>query len=245
MALKQQGAPIKIVYLGHRDGTAMMVHKDSSIRNISDLRGKTIAIPNRYSNQYLVCYKALRDAGLSIKDLKILEMPPPDMPTALSGGAVDAITAGEPWMAKAEVDGYGRVLYQAKDIWPHFISCVLVVHERVIAENPEWVLKLVEGIARSGLWMEEGESHRVNAAEGIAKPYFNQEPALLRYVLTTPLDRVTYANLGLARKDFEQIEKLAIEAGILNGSVSFDQYADASFSEKVDKLLQQEKGILR
>ena len=29
MALREQGVPIKIVYLGHRDGTAMMVQKDS------------------------------------------------------------------------------------------------------------------------------------------------------------------------------------------------------------------------
>jgi NitT/TauT family transport system substrate-binding protein len=31
MILKEQGTPIKIVYLGHRDGTAIMVHKDSGI----------------------------------------------------------------------------------------------------------------------------------------------------------------------------------------------------------------------
>ena len=36
--------------LGHRDGTAMMVNKDSSIFRIEDLRGKKVAVPNRYSN---------------------------------------------------------------------------------------------------------------------------------------------------------------------------------------------------
>ncbi|HZQ47735.1 MAG TPA: ABC transporter substrate-binding protein, partial [Verrucomicrobiae bacterium] len=54
MALREQGVPIKIVYLGHRDGTAMMVHKDSRIFRIEDLKGKTIAVPNRYSNQRLL-----------------------------------------------------------------------------------------------------------------------------------------------------------------------------------------------
>ena len=32
MALREQGVPIKIVYLGHRDGSAVMVHKDSQSR---------------------------------------------------------------------------------------------------------------------------------------------------------------------------------------------------------------------
>ena len=37
MVLRQQGVKIKIVYLGHRDGTAMMVRKDSGIYNVDDL----------------------------------------------------------------------------------------------------------------------------------------------------------------------------------------------------------------
>jgi NitT/TauT family transport system substrate-binding protein len=42
MALREQGVPIKIVYLGHRDGSAVMVHKDSQIYRMEDLRGKRV-----------------------------------------------------------------------------------------------------------------------------------------------------------------------------------------------------------
>jgi NitT/TauT family transport system substrate-binding protein len=91
MSLREQGVPIKIVYLGHRDGTTMMVHKDSSITRIEDLRGKTIAIPNRYSNQRLILFKAFKERGMNIKSVKMVEMPPPDMPAALS---VRAATGG-------------------------------------------------------------------------------------------------------------------------------------------------------
>src|SRR5947209_7091147 len=63
MALREQGVPIKIVYLGHRDGTAMMVHKDSQIYRIEDLKGKKIAVPNRYANQRLLLFKAFRERG--------------------------------------------------------------------------------------------------------------------------------------------------------------------------------------
>ena len=116
MKLRQEGVPIKIVYLGHRDGTAMMVHKDSDIYQIKDLKGKTIAVPNRYSNQYLIIFKALRDNGMTIGDVNIVEMPPPDMPAALYSKAVDAITSGEPFMAQTQLENYGRVLYQAKEV---------------------------------------------------------------------------------------------------------------------------------
>ena len=95
MALRQQGVPVKIVYLGHRDGSALMVHKDSGIRDFEGLRGKRVAVPNRFSNQYLMIFKALKDRGMTQKDIELVEMPPPDMPAALYAKAVDAIISGD------------------------------------------------------------------------------------------------------------------------------------------------------
>src|SRR5215217_6887628 len=43
MKMREQGVPVKIVYLGHRDGTTLMVHKDSALRRLEDLPGKLIA----------------------------------------------------------------------------------------------------------------------------------------------------------------------------------------------------------
>ena len=231
MALSQQGVPMKIVYLGHRDGTALMVHKDSDILTVADLRGKRVAVPNRFSNQHLLLRKALEDKGMSIGDVILLEMPPPDMPAALYSKAVDAITSGEPFMAQTEMDGYGRVLYQAKDIWPDFISCVLVVSQKTIDENPKWVQQLVTGIARSGLWLEGGMDHRMAAADAVAKNYYNQDPRLLSFVLSKPPDRVKYSRLQLARQDFQEIHDMALEAGILERPMKFEDYADPRFSE--------------
>lgn len=232
MVLRQQGVPIKIVYLGHRDGTALMVHKDSNIYSLKDLKGKKIAVPNRYSNQFLIIYKGMRNIGMTFKDVEIVEMPPPDMPAALFSRSVDAITSGEPFMGQTELEGYGRVLYQAKDLWPNFISCVLVVHERAIEDHPEWVQQLVDGIAKSGKWLEVGMENRMDAADNVATGYYNQNPKLLRFVLSEPPDRVTYSSLMMARKEFEYIEMLAREAGILQGGVSFDDYAEIRFSDK-------------
>lgn len=231
MALREQGVPVKIVFLGHRDGSALVVRKDSDVRNMRGLRGKRLAVPNRFSNQYLMINKALRDNGMTASDLTILEMPPPDMPAALYAGAVDAIISGEPFMGQTELDGYGRVLYQAKELWPNFISCVLVVSETFIRQHPEQVQELVTGIARSGLWLDKSMDHRMRAAKAVAENYYNQDPRLLRFVLSKPPDRVTYTRLRLAREDFALIEKLALEAGILKHPIPFEAYADVRFSE--------------
>lgn len=229
MALREQGVPLKVVYLGHRDGTAVVVHKDSSIYSMRDLYGKRVAVPNRYSNQRLLIFRALRDAGMTIDDIEMVEMPPPDMPAALYAKAVDAISSGEPFMGQAELDGYGRVLWLTKDVWPNFISCVLAVHEEMIENDRAAVQTLVDGIAKSGKWLDTSMDNRMNAANFVATEYYNQDPRLLSFVLSKPPDRVKYTNLALRRKDFEEIEELGRLAGILEGTANFEDYTDTSF----------------
>lgn len=211
-----------------------MVHKGSDIRTIADLRGKTVAVPNRYSNQRLLIFRALNNAGMSIDDINLIEMPPPDMPAALYSKSVDAVTSGEPFMGQCELDGYGRVLYLTKDIWPEFISCVLAVHEDEIRDNPERIQRLVSGIADSGMWLEENMDNRMAAAQFVSKRYYNQHPRLLEFVLSKPPDRVTYGNLALQRDNFREIEILGKQSGILEGTVSFDDYVDTRFGDAVE-----------
>lgn len=235
MALKlvEQGVPMKIVYLGHRDGTALVVHKDSDITDFAQLRGKRVAVPSRFSNQYLLIARALESRGMGLTDVTIVEMPPPDMPAALSTRAVDAVISGEPFMAQTELEGYGRVLAQARELWPNFISCVLVVDQRLIDEDPARVQELVDGIASSGKWLDEDMEHRMAASTVVAKRYYHQDPELLRFVLSKPPDRVVYTNLDLVKAEFEEINRVAVKAGIMEAPLPFERYADGRFSDAV------------
>ena len=225
MVLRAQGVPVKIVYLGHRDGSTVMVRKDSPARSLRDLRGKVFARPSKYSNQYLVITKLMEDEGLRPDEIQFVDMPPPDMPSALAAGAIDAYFVGEPHAAKAELAGTGRVLYHAKDIWPNFVSCVLVVRQELIDEHPEVVRDLVRGIAESGEWAER---HRLDAAK-VAAPYFRQDQKLLEYVLTQPPDRVSYRQLTPTDDDLRDIMKYAIKAGILDRPIDLSELVDRRF----------------
>lgn len=225
MKLREQGVPVKICYLGHRDGSTVMVRKDLPAQSLRDLRGKTFAIPSKYSNQYLVIRKLMDDQGVKPEEIKFVELPPPDMPGALAAKAIDAYFVGEPHAAKAELDGSGRVLYHAKDIWPHFISCVLVVTEKLIKEKPEVVRDLVRGIAESGEW---AENHRIEAAK-VVSPYFRQDENLVRYVLTQPPDRVSYRMLTPSDEELQVIHDMALKAGILEKPINMKDLVDREF----------------
>jgi NitT/TauT family transport system substrate-binding protein len=234
IALRAQGVPVKIVYLGHRYGSAVVVRKDGPVHSFADLRGRTVAIPSRFSDERLILFRAMKVNGMSAKDLRMVEMAPPDVAGALAANAIDAFSMGEPYPSQAEQAGFGRVLFHARQYWPDFISCVLVVRDDVIEKKPEAVQVLVDGIARSGLWLENPQKkrpRREHAADFVGRFYYRQDPRLLKWALTNPLDRVQYQPLTPLRKDFELITSLMRETGVLDRDIAFEEYVEPRFAE--------------
>jgi NitT/TauT family transport system substrate-binding protein len=229
MKLREEGVPVKLCYLGHRDGSEVIVAKDSTAKSLRDLKGKTFALPSPYCNQNLVIHKLMQDQGMQPDDIKFVYMAPPDMPTALASKGIDAYFVGEPFCAKAEVDKTGRVLYYARDIWPNFISCGLVVHEDLIKQRPDVVRDLVRGIARSGMW---ADTHGAEAAR-IAAPYFRQDPKLLTYVLTQQPRIVKYEDLTPTDDDLQKINDMAVQMGILKKGLTMHDLIDREFIPQV------------
>jgi NitT/TauT family transport system substrate-binding protein len=230
MALRSQGVPIKIVYLGHRYGSAVVVQKDGPIRTVPDLVGKTIAIPSRFSDEHLIVLRALAVHGIDKSRVRLVEMPPPDVAGALAVAAIDGFSMGEPFPSQAEMGGFGRVLFHAREYWPDYMSCVVVVRQDAIDRRPLAVQALVDGIARSGLWLDEGREHRDHAADFVGRYYYNQPPALLRWALLRDLTRVTYSDLEPRRADFELVRDLMLEHGLLDRPLELEEYVDPRFA---------------
>jgi NitT/TauT family transport system substrate-binding protein len=231
IALVSQGVPIKVVYLGHRYGSAVVVRKDGPIKDIVDLRGHTVAIPSRFSDERLLLIRAMKLNGLKPTDVKMVEMAPPDVSGALAAGAIDGFSMGEPFPSQAEMGGFGRILFQARDYWPDYMSCILVVRQDLIDKRPDVVQELVDGIARSGLWLEKGKAYREDAADFVGRFYYHQKPALLRWALTKPIDRVVYSPLAPRKPDFDLVRDLMIETGVLTKKIEFSDYTDTRFSD--------------
>ena len=231
IALRSQGVPIRIVYLGHSYGSAVVVRKDGPIKTFPDIRGRTIAIPSRFSDERLLVFRAMKHYGIRADELTMVEMAPPDVAGALAVSAIDAFSMGEPYPSQAEMGGYGRVLFHAREFWPDYMSCVLVVRQDVIDNHPEVVQELVDGIARSGLWLDKGQRYREHAADFVGRLYYRQDPALLTWALTKPLDRVMYTPLSPYKQDFDLVRDLMIETGVLDKKIEFEEYVDTRFAE--------------
>jgi NitT/TauT family transport system substrate-binding protein len=225
MKLREQGVPVRICCLGHRDGSQIMIRKEDPAKSLVDLKGKTIAIPSYLSNENFVFRKVMQEQGLQPDDIHFLVIPPPDMPTALAAKAVDGFFVAEPFCSKSEIDGTGRVLYYGSGLWPHYISCCLVVHEDLIKQQPAIVKDLVRGIVDSGEW---AETNRANAARLVA-PYFRQDEKLLNHILTANPPRVSYRMLNPTDAELQKIMDIGLQIGQLKRQTSLAELMDRDY----------------
>ncbi|MCM8730389.1 ABC transporter substrate-binding protein [Hephaestia sp. MAHUQ-44] len=231
MDLADKDVPVKIVSIGHRSGAVIMVRTDSGYRRFRDLAGKRIAIPSRFAVDYLFLRKLLADENMTPDDVEIVEMAPPDMPAALYVKGIAAYCTGEPFGAAAQKAGYARVLRMTRDAWPRYMCCVLTVREELIRRNRPLVQNMVDYVLAAGTWLDARHENRERAVEIAAKrEYFNQDPDILRFVMENPSDRVTYGDLRMIPREFDEMMELAVAAGALSRPVPYAKYVDESFA---------------
>jgi NitT/TauT family transport system substrate-binding protein len=234
MDLVSKDIPVKIVSIGHRSGAVIMVRTDSGYRNFRELAGKRVAVPSRFAVDYLFLRKELVKEGMTINDIRIAEMAPPDMPAALFAKAVDAYCTGEPYGAAAQRAGYAVPLRMTRDEWPNYMCCVLTVRQDLIDQNPALVQELVNYVQAAGRWLDAAPEHRTKAAEISAdRKYFNQDKAIIQYVMENPADRVTYGDLRMIKEEFDDMMQLSLEAGTLTHPIPFERYTDSRFVKAV------------
>lgn len=230
MDLASSAIPVKVVSLGHRSGAVIMVRADSPYKKFKDLTGKRVAIPSRFAVDYLFLRKMLAKEGMTVKELDIVEMAPPDMPAALYAKAVDGYATGEPFGAVAQKAGYARPLSMTRDEWPNYICCVLTVREELIKEDRPLVQTLVNYVQGAGTWLDDAPANRTKGVEIAAGPkFFNQDVNVLKFVMENPADRVTYGDLRLIKSEFEELMQFSMEAGTIKKHASFENYVDQSF----------------
>jgi NitT/TauT family transport system substrate-binding protein len=235
IVLHQQGEAVNIVYIGNRHESTLVVRKDLKVSGLSDLAGRTIAVPMRYSGHCLGLLQLMRSRGLQ-RRIQIVEMNPPDMAAALAVGALDGYFVGEPFAALSVKTGRAEVLCYVEDLWPQFICNLVLVKRAFIDSAPDQVRMLVQAAARSGLWARQ---HPAEAAQ-IAAQYWKQPLDLVTYALTRPPDRILYDRFLPRRDEIQHIADLMHRHGLASHSDTTglveDRFAREVNLEGIDNL---------
>lgn len=213
IVLRQQGEDVKVVYIGNRHESTLVVRQDLPVRTFNDLEGFTVAVPMRYSGHNLEMLKLIDDAGLKGK-INVVEMNPPDMASALTAGSLDAYFVGEPFAAQTLKSGSSKLLFHVEKVWPGFICNLLLVRQTFIDRNPEAVQMLVQGAARSGMWIKQNTAKAVE----IGARYWGQPQDLVSYALNTPEHRIVFDQYTPREDEMQSIADMMQRFGLSKGN---------------------------
>ncbi|MBZ6076725.1 aliphatic sulfonate ABC transporter substrate-binding protein [Microvirga puerhi] len=204
---KVNGNPIKSIYVYSRpEWTALVTGKDSTITKVEDLKGKRVAV-TRGTDPHIFLVRALQDAKLTEKDVKLVLLQHPDGRTALERGDVDAWAGLDPLMAAAEVESGAKLFYRnaAANTWG-----ILNVSEAFAKENPALVTRVLKAY-------EEARAYSLaNPAE--LKKSLVAYTKLPEAVIDRQLERteLTHSAIGQAQIDTILAAGLALQqAGVI------------------------------
>jgi taurine transport system substrate-binding protein len=158
-AAASQGVDLKLFWILDEivDAEQLVVRDGSGVTRLEELRGKTVAVPF-VSTAHFQLITALKGVGLDQKDVKILNMRPPEIAAAWERGDIDATFVWDPVLTKVKQGG--SVLTTAGQISaagaPTFDG--LVVEPGWAERHRDFLVQLVRMIAaedeayRSGKW---------------------------------------------------------------------------------------------
>jgi NitT/TauT family transport system substrate-binding protein len=228
MDMFAQGADIRSILVGHRNGSGITVKKDSEINAPADLKGKKIGIPSKISTHVAILDRWLRTGGISVKDVITRSIAPPNMIYALEQGRIDAFVVAEPFCAKAETEGKGRTLSLSKDIIPGHICCTVVVRNEILKSNPEGIREWVASLNRSGMFIDQDKAAAAKEVARIATKYMKFDEQTIIAGMMNPNDRITYSDLNPRIGDYQTILNISSMAGII-GNINLNDFIDDRF----------------
>jgi NitT/TauT family transport system substrate-binding protein len=211
LAAAAHGLPIEIVAPGGaspmaKQGNgadqvaAVMVKKNSSIRSPKDLAGKTVAVNTVKSLSDVTTSAALEKRGVDHRTVKYLEVPFPDMLSALDAGRVDAIYTVSPFKTLAEKSGkYRSILFPLLETRPGQVDAAYFVSKRWAAQNGKVLDRFLAALSRS---MTYGQTHQAEMRRTLAD--YTQLPKSLIGVIpignrTPPCDELRASTVFLAQ----------------------------------------------
>ncbi len=227
--------PAKVVAWNHVNGSGLTVAKH--IDKVSDLGGKSVAIPFWYSIHNVLLQQLLKANGLTpvsrarggniaANEVNLVVQPPAEMVSALAGGSIAGYIVAEPFNAAAEVNGVGKVLRFSGDAWKDHACCVTFLAERDIAQRPEWAQRVTSAIVEAQLWARENQLETAKLLSSTGSERYTPHPVDTLAKVFSSVDYARYENSGLIRN-----------RGWHQRRITFQPYPFPSYTEELVRLL--------
>ena len=225
------GADLRVVNEnGHTTAQFVwIVNPNSPIKDIKDIKGKSISFTTPLSTSQSLNYMLIEKAGLKNDDVKLVSTGAYGAAlTALQTGGIDIALVAEP-VYTLNKDKF-RVLFWSRDEFPAINNTIGVSSLKVIKERPDFLRGIIAGHRKAVAFMR---TNRMESAEIIGKVY-KIEPKVVEEVLEQLMDHkstdgITYYSDGdIYAKGLDAIVDIAMKSGDLKDKIDWRDYVDQS-----------------
>jgi len=134
---------------GHHANVSMVVLANGPIKTMHDFEGKTVAVNALKTMSELMSKEVLERHGVDISKIKFVEIPNPEMASALKSGRVDIALEAEPFLSAAKNDGV-RAIFEPYDEYAPKVTLAtyFATHQYVIG-HPDIVARFKRAMLKS------------------------------------------------------------------------------------------------
>ncbi|PPS37746.1 ABC transporter substrate-binding protein [Pseudomonas syringae] len=150
-----QAAQARLTYFAQEAASpsaqAIIVHKNSPVRQLSDLKGKKVAVTKAAGSHYLLI-AALKKAGLAFSDIQPAYLSPADGRAAFENNKVDAWVTWEPFLTSAQRQLPTRTLADGKGLASY--KRYYLTGTGYAKEHPQVLSVVYEKLHKAGIWLK-------------------------------------------------------------------------------------------
>ena len=143
--------------------SAILVPQNSKLTQLSQLKGKRIALQKGSSAHYLLV-QAVRKAGLQWSDIQPIWLSPADARAAFQKGAVDAWAIWDPFFASSQLEDHAKILASGQGLSPNYTF--YLASPEFVKQHPQAVKGIIQQLNVADQWVQ---ANRIATAQAIAK----------------------------------------------------------------------------
>jgi sulfonate transport system substrate-binding protein len=178
---------------------AIIVHDDSTLTDLAQLKGKKVAVTKAAGSHYLLI-AALAKAGLSFSDIEPAYLTPADGRAAFENRKVDAWVTWEPFLSGAQQQLATRTLADGKnlaDYQRYYLTSTVFAKA-----HPEVLDVVFKALAQTGDWLRANPQE---AARILSPLWGNLDPAIVEQANA----RRSYAVRPVLKDSLAEQQKIA------------------------------------
>ena len=213
IAWASRGADLKVVGGAQNGYHAMIVRNDSGIKQIADLKGRTIASQAPGSTADTVLKGVVfEQAGLKSDDVNVMGVSPQVAVQSLAGKRVDGAFLFEPQASIAKAIAPVTQIYEIGEVWP--FPCMVVITSGDVLKKRKadlWKSLDAQKQAIDMLQQKPGEAAKFIAAQFIAEPSLKtlDQGEIPREAVITEAIKTQVFNAALGEKELSRMQEIA------------------------------------